>query len=75
MDKKLVKALTVIYGNYRSAITAYDMCDDKDIRRHAANVVATGKALLALQEALDCEVATSAHVESAINEARRVYEE
>lgn len=75
MDKKLVKALTIIYGNYRSAITAYDMCDEKDVRRHAADVVATGKALLALQEALDYEAASAVHVEAAVNEARRVYGE
>lgn len=73
MDIEAAKALAVVYGNYRSAITSFDMCADKDVRRVAAEVVACAKALLACQEAFKCEVADVAQVNSALEEARAAY--
>lgn len=70
MDIKFVKALCLAYGNYRAAIAVVDEDDSED---KLPLVVATGKALLALQDALGVEVADSEQVEIAIDEARNAY--
>lgn len=68
MDSKFIKALCHAYGNYRAAIAHVD----DDASRLPA-VVSTGKALLALQEALGFEVADNEQVRLAIEEARNAY--
>lgn len=70
MDNKFIIALCHAYGNYRAAIAYVDEGDD-DKRLPA--VVSTGKALLALQEALGFEVADNKQVRLAIDEARTAY--
>ena len=71
MDIKFVYALCLVYGNYRAAIAVVD-----DAGRGVdalVNVIATGKALLALQEALKVEVADTEQVEIAIDSARQAF--
>ena len=73
MDIEAVKALAIVYGNYRAATTAFDMLDDEAAREAAAQVVASAKALLACQAAFKCEVANTEQVNQALEQAREFY--
>lgn len=70
MDVKLAIAIAHAFGNYRAAITAADLEDNPSA---IANIVGTGKALLALQEATGVEVADPEQVAIAIESARNAY--
>lgn len=73
MDMDAVKALVVVYGNYRAATVVFDMSDGEAAREAAANVVASAKALLACQAAFKCEAADPAQVNHALEQARAFY--
>ena len=73
MDIEAVKALAIVYGNYRAATVVFDMSDGAAAREAAAQVVASAKALLACQAAFKCEVAGTDQVDYALEQARSFY--
>lgn len=73
MDIEAVKALAIVYGNYRAAIVVFDMSDGEAARDAAAQVVASAKALLACQAAFKCDVADTEQIDYALECARSFY--
>lgn len=73
MDIESVKALAIVYGNYRASVAVFDMCDGDAAREAAAQVVASAKALLACQAAFKCDAADVDQVTCALETARAFY--